>query len=100
MQSKANLLNPLIQKWLNLQGWTNLHEVQENAIEPILDCKEDIIIRAATASGKTEAAFLPACTKILLNKTNGIKIIYISPLKALILRTERIKPLKPKPRDV
>jgi ATP-dependent helicase Lhr and Lhr-like helicase len=84
MQSKANLLNPLIQKWLNLQGWTNLHEVQENAIEPILDCKEDIIISAATASGKTEAAFLPACTKILLNKTNGIKIIYISPLKALI----------------
>lgn len=84
MKSKAALLNPLIQKWLNRQGWTNLHEVQENAIEPILDCRDDIIISAATASGKTEAAFLPACSKILADCSEGIKIIYISPLKALI----------------
>ncbi|WP_251271707.1 DEAD/DEAH box helicase, partial [Enterobacter hormaechei] len=40
-------------------------------------------VAASTASGKTEAAFLPALTHFLECPAPGL-IIYISPLKALI----------------
>ena len=43
-----NLLHPLILKWLNRQGWTSLHDIQKQSIEPILEGKNDIIISAAT----------------------------------------------------
>lgn len=83
--SPVDNLDPIIIKWLYRQGWTNLHDVQERAIAPILDGSRDVIISAATASGKTEAAFLPACSKILKSNTlDSVQIIYISPLKALI----------------
>ncbi len=84
MNTNVNNLHPVILKWLNRQGWTQLHDIQEKAIMPVLKARDDIIISAATASGKTEAAFLPACTGILSRKLPGIRIIYISPLKALI----------------
>ncbi len=85
MSATVDLLHPYVKKWLNRKGWTQLYEIQEKAIKPILECQSDVIISAATASGKTEAAFLPACSKILENEQlNGIRIIYISPLKALI----------------
>ena len=45
---------------------------------------KDVLISAATASGKTEAAFLPACTYIKQEDKTGVRILYISPLKALI----------------
>ena len=66
MQSEAKLLNILILKWLNLQGWVELRDIQEKAIRPILSAKKDVIISAATASGKTEAAFLPSLEKRML----------------------------------
>ena len=84
--SSFSLLNPLVQKWIWDQGWDELRDVQEKATKPILSQRQDVIISAATASGKTEAAFLSICTSIL-NKQNapkGIKVLYISPLKALI----------------
>ncbi len=84
MPSNAKLLHSLILKWIHNQGWQSLHDIQELAIKPILEGNNDIIISAATASGKTEAAFLPAITKILNDKEIGIRIVYISPLKALI----------------
>ncbi len=37
-----------------------------------------------TASGKTEAAFLPVLTDIYNNPSKSVSILYISPLKALI----------------
>ena len=79
--SPVDNLDPIIIKWLYRQGWTNLHDVQERAIAPILDGSRDVIISAATASGKTEAAFLPACSKILKSNTlDSVQIIYISPI--------------------
>lgn len=84
MTSNIEKLHPKVIQWLYLQGWKNLHEIQEKAIQPIIAGKDDIIISAATASGKTEAAFLPACTSIMNNPNDGIQILYISPLKALI----------------
>lgn len=71
-----------IQKWIWEQGWTELRDAQESAANPILEGEKDLIIAAATASGKTEAAFLPICSNLLKNPI--VSVLYISPLKALI----------------
>ncbi len=79
-----DLLHKDVQRWVWAQKWTTLRDIQERAIKPILDANCDVIISAATAAGKTEAAFLPACSYVAMNKPNGVGILYISPLKALI----------------
>jgi len=71
-------------KWVWKQNWSELRDIQEMAIGPILAADRDVIIAASTAAGKTEAAFLPACTKISSNRAAGVGILYLSPLKALI----------------
>ena len=57
-----NLLHKEVQRWIWMQNWTALRDIQERAIEPILRANCDVIISASTAAGKTEAAFLPACS--------------------------------------
>ena len=59
------LLHPAVQRWIYEQGWTELRDAQEKAAGPILDGSLDVIIASATASGKTEAAFLPICSRLL-----------------------------------
>lgn len=73
-----------VQKWIWSQKWTSLRDIQEEAIGPVLAADCDIVISASTAAGKTEAAFLPACTSLLNQSPDGVGILYISPLKALI----------------
>ena len=76
-----------MQRWIYDQGWTNLHDAQERAIPIILAENQDLIISAATAAGKTEAAFLPICSALAAvdRKTDrGPDVLYVSPLKALI----------------
>jgi ATP-dependent Lhr-like helicase len=43
-----------------------------------------LLLSSGTASGKTEAAFLPVLTDLYHNPSKSVGIIYISPLKALI----------------
>lgn len=76
-------LHPRIQRYLWTEQWEALREVQELAIPLVLSADRDVIIAASTASGKTEAAFLPALTRLLNTDEEGL-IVYISPLKALI----------------
>lgn len=76
-------LHPRIQRYLWTEQWEALREVQELAIPLVLSGDRDVIIAASTASGKTEAAFLPALTHLLNTNEQGL-IVYISPLKALI----------------
>lgn len=78
-----DLLHPEIQRWIWQQNWRTLHDIQEAAIPAILE-KNDVIIAAATASGKTEAAFFPILTDLLNKADENPTAIYISPLKALI----------------
>ncbi len=73
-----------VQRWIWTQKWDSLRDIQESAIKPILEADCDVIISASTAAGKTEAAFLPACSRIAELSPSGIGILYISPLKALI----------------
>ena len=81
--SSFYLLDERIQRFIWEKGWESLRDAQEAAIPAILPGKQDVIIAAATAAGKTEAAFLPALTNLLAAPEPGL-IVYISPLKALI----------------
>ncbi len=83
VQSPFLLLSDKVRSWVNQQGWTRLRPIQEKSLPPVLAKDRDVIISASTASGKTEAAFLPAFSAIR-NGAKSTTILYISPLKALI----------------
>jgi ATP-dependent Lhr-like helicase len=82
--SNLELLDERIQRWVWQKGWTGLRDAQEAAIPVLLQAEQDVIIAAATASGKTEAAFLPILSKLLSSGEEMGVALYISPLKALI----------------
>ena len=83
--SAFHQLHEQVQRWIWQQHWTELRDIQEQAIAPILSGDTDVIIAAATAGGKTEAAFLPIFSKLVSSDAEaGIQVLYISPLKALI----------------
>lgn len=81
--SNFELLHPKIRKWIWEAGWSELRDAQEHAIPVILEGERDVLIAASTASGKTEAAFLPILTALLREEKQSA-VLYISPLKALI----------------
>lgn len=81
--SSFHLLDERIQRFIWAEGWDELRDVQEQAIPLIVQADCDVIISAATAAGKTEAAFFPTLTHLLAGGGEGL-IVYISPLKALI----------------
>jgi ATP-dependent Lhr-like helicase len=70
-----------VQRWIWRQGWTALRDIQWRAVEPIL-AGRDAVLASATASGKTEAAFLPLLSRPV--DRDGLRVLYVSPLKALI----------------
>jgi ATP-dependent Lhr-like helicase len=77
-------LHPSIQRWIWDKNWSDLKPVQEHAAGPILAATNDVIITAPTAGGKTEAAFLPILTHVMEHPGEGVRVLYISPLRALI----------------
>ncbi len=82
--SSFSRLHSGVQKWIWDKGWTVLHPIQEKAAKPILGGGKDVIIAAATAGGKTEAAFLPITSRIAEKPAGSIRCLCVSPLKALI----------------
>lgn len=78
------LLHTKVQSWIYKQGWKDLRPIQAEAVKPILSADTDVIIASPTASGKTEAAFLPVCSNIIEDPSQSIKVLYVAPLKALI----------------
>jgi ATP-dependent helicase Lhr and Lhr-like helicase len=58
-------LHHKVQRWVWAQRWPELRDAQEQAIPHVAPADRDVIIAAATASGKTEAAFLPICSTLL-----------------------------------
>jgi len=81
--SAYDLLSEPIRKYVWDKGWRNFTPIQEAAIQQILSTEDNYILAAKTASGKTEAAFLPMLCQYDSNKS-GVQILYISPLIALI----------------
>src|SRR6476469_7866637 len=77
-------LAPFIQEYIYSQNWTELRTVQVEACRVIFDTDAHLLLAAATASGKTEAAFLPVLTLLHQNPSKSIGVLYISHIKALI----------------
>lgn len=77
-------LHPSIKEAIWNMQWESLRPLQVEAIQAIFDSEDDLILSAATASGKTEAVFLPILSRIAEHSTPSIRALYVSPLKALI----------------
>lgn len=77
-------LHPGLQRWIWKKNWPTLRDIQEKAISAILDGDSDLLIAAATAGGKTEAALLPILTRVAREPGKGARVLAVSPLKALI----------------
>jgi ATP-dependent helicase Lhr and Lhr-like helicase len=77
-------LHPGIQKAIYDMAWAELRPLQVRAIQATLDTDAPLILAASTASGKTEAAFLPVLSRIAEARADSVQALYISPLKALI----------------
>lgn len=76
--------HPLLRHHLvNTLGWPELRPLQELAAAPIL-AGEHVLVLAPTAGGKTEAAVLPAISRLLEEEWTGTSILYLCPLKALL----------------
>ena len=78
------LLAPPIQRILWDMQWEFLRPIQVDAINAVLNGDRDLIISGRTASGKTEAAFLPILSMLYERPQPGIQALYVGPLKALI----------------
>ena len=78
-----DLLVKPVRRLVEQKGFLKPTEPQEKTIPEILEGK-NILLISPTATGKTEAAFLPILSMLMqMPKTPGIKVLYITPLRAL-----------------
>lgn len=85
MKSTFDRLAPFIQDYIYRNNWDELRDIQVKACEVIFDTDSNLLLSSGTASGKTEACFLPILSLIhSAQKTQSVDVVYISPLKALI----------------
>jgi ATP-dependent Lhr-like helicase len=82
MDAYDSLSEP-IRRYIRDQRWEKLRPIQTAAITRIPTSTDHFILASRTASGKTEAAFLPILS-IVDFKHPGVQVLYISPLIALI----------------
>ncbi len=85
-ESSENVFESLVKpvrRLIEQKGFPKPTEPQEKTIPKILEGKNVLLI-SPTATGKTEAAFLPVLSMLLQQpQTPGIKVLYITPLRAL-----------------
>jgi ATP-dependent Lhr-like helicase len=79
-------LAPFLREYIHGQRWSAMRHIQEGAIREVLDGTGHILIASGTASGKTEAAFLPLLSFLVRAGQSAPRplVLYIGPLKALI----------------
>ena len=75
-------LDRRIQDLLANRGFLAPTEPQTKAIPPIL-AGEHVLLVAPTGIGKTEAAMLPILHMLSMGKREGIRCVYVTPLRAL-----------------
>jgi ATP-dependent Lhr-like helicase len=82
-ENAFQLLVKPVRRLVEQRGFPKPTEPQEKTIPKVLDGKNVLLI-SPTATGKTEAAFLPVLSMLLqAPKAPGIKVLYITPLRAL-----------------
>lgn len=81
-------LHPAVQYHVvNSLGWTSLRPTQLEAIDPILAGTHCLLL-APTAGGKTEAASIPVFSRMLSEEWQGVSVLYVCPIKALLNNLE------------
>jgi len=82
-ESVFEMLVKPVRRLVERKGFPEPTEPQEKTIPKIIEGKNVLLI-SPTATGKTEAAFLPVLSMLLqAPRTPGIKVLYITPLRAL-----------------
>lgn len=86
-QSSGNafdLLTKPVRKLVEQRAFLKPTEPQEKTI-PLVLAGKNVLLISPTATGKTEAAFLPVLSMLLQGQQGvpGIKVLYITPLRAL-----------------
>ena len=77
-------LHPGLQYHLaNTLRWSGLRPTQAQAVEPILDGRDSLVL-APTAGGKTEAAMFPLLSRMAAEDWQGVSVLYVCPLRALL----------------
>ncbi len=88
MSDDFDRLSPALQcQIVNGLGFKELRPVQLNAIGPILD-GENCVVLAPTAGGKTEAAFFPLLSQMDQHDWRPVSVIYVAPIVALLNNQE------------
>lgn len=72
---------------VNSLGWRELRALQEQAITPVLDGRHCLLL-APTAGGKTEAAVFPVLSRMLVEDWQGLSVLYVCPIRALLNNLE------------
>ena len=75
-------LAPYIQDYIYANRWTELRDIQTAACQVIFETDDNLLLSSGTASGKTEAAFLPVLTELYRKPSRSVGVLYISPLTA------------------
>lgn len=83
MSDTSTLASALEYHVANTLGWQDLRPLQYAAIEPIRSGSDCLLI-APTAGGKTEAATFPLLSRMVDENWQGLSVIYVAPLKALL----------------
>jgi ATP-dependent Lhr-like helicase len=78
-----NKLHPRLQDYVKDKKWKDLMPIQKEAFDPIYQGRS-CTIEAPTSGGKTEAVLFPLLTRISATKSQGFKVLFIAPLKALL----------------
>ena len=82
--SGLDRLHPVLTHHLvNTLGWKELRPLQHEAVDPMLDGL-DALLLAPTAGGKTEAAVFPLLTAMEAGRWDTPSVLYLAPLKALL----------------
>jgi ATP-dependent Lhr-like helicase len=83
-ENAFDMLVKPVRRLIKQRGFSKPTEPQEKTVPRILEGKNVLLI-SPTATGKTEAAFLPVLSMLLQHPRMipGIKVLYITPLRAL-----------------
>ena len=83
MSENSELTGALEYHVANTLGWYDLRPLQKASIVPVRSGADCLLI-APTAGGKTEAATFPVLSRMIDEHWQGLSVIYVAPLKALL----------------
>lgn len=79
-------VNPLLKENISKKGYLKPTEIQDQAIQPLLDGR-DVVGIASTGTGKTAAFLIPLINKILSDRSQ--RALIITPTRELAMQVEQ-----------